>query len=140
MFANCSLAGTNNSMPDVCLTPVPSPAGPIPTPMPYPNIAMLPMALPPTTALKVLIMAMPAHNLATTIPMSNGDQAGCMPGGVMSGIIMGPSRHMKGSMKVLYGSMPCTRSFMDMTMQNLSNCPGTGMTIVPSQTKIMVMS
>lgn len=138
MFANCSLGGMNNSMPDVCLTPVPSPAGPIPTPMPYPNIAQLAMAIP--SQFKVLIMAMPAHNIGTSIPMSNGDQAGCMPGGVMSGIIMGPSRHMKGSTKVFYGGMPCTRSFLDMTMQNLSNCPGTGMTVAPSQTKIMVMS
>lgn len=140
MFANCSLAGMNNATPDVCLTPVPSPAGPIPTPMPYPNIAMLPTALPPTTALKVLIMMMPAHNIMTTIPLSNGDQPGCMPGGVASGIIMGPSRHMKGSVKTFYGGLPCTRSFLDMTMQNLTNCPGIGMTVAPSQTKVMVMT
>ena len=138
MFANCSLAGMNNSMPDVCLTPVPSPAGPVPTPIPYPNIAQLPMAIP--SQFKVLIMMMPAHNLGTSIPMSNGDEAGCMPGGVMSGIIMGPSRHMKGSVKVLYGGMPATRSFLDMTMQNLSNCPGTGMTVAPSQTKVMILT
>jgi hypothetical protein len=47
MFANCSMGGMQFAMPDVCLTPIPSPAGPIPTPIPYPNTAMLPMAIPP---------------------------------------------------------------------------------------------
>ena len=136
MFANCSLAGMNLATPDTCLTP----AAPSPVPVPYPNIAMLPTAMPPTTALKVLIMMMPAHNIGTTIPLSNGDQPGCAPGGVASGIIMGPSRHMKGSVKTFYGGMPGTRSLMDMTMQNSTNCPGIGMTTVPSQTKIMVMT
>lgn len=140
MFANCSLAGMNMAMPDVCLTPTPSPVGPVPTPIPYPNMAQLMMAIPPTACMKVLIQFMPAHNLMTNIPLSNGDEAGCMPGGVMSGIIIGPSRHMMGSTKVLYGGMPATRFMMDSTMQNLTNCAGTGRTIVPSQTKVMIMS
>ena len=136
MFANCSLAGMNLAVPDTCLTP----AAPSPIPVPYPNIAQLPMALPPSAAMKVLIMMMPAHNLATMIPLSNGDEAGCAPGGVMSGIFIGPSRHMMGSTKTFYGGMPATRSLMDSTMQNLTNCPGIGRTTVPSQTKVMVMT
>lgn len=139
MFANCSLAGMNIAPgTDVCLTPVPSPAGPIPTPMPYPNMAQLPMALPPTCNMKHFTCMMPTHTLATTIPMSSGDEPGCMPGGVMSGIIIGPSRHIKGSVKVFSGGMPITR-MLDMTMQNLTNANG-GMTTVPSQTKVMIMS
>lgn len=138
MFANCSMAGMNMAMPDVCLTPVPSPAGPIPTPMPYPNIAQLPMALPPSCNIKHFTCMMPTHHLMTTIPLSSGDEAGCMPGGVMSGIIIGPSRHIKGSVKVFSGGMPCTR-MLDTTMQNLTNAMG-GMTMVPSQTKVMIMS
>jgi hypothetical protein len=138
MFANCSLNGMNMAMPDVCLTPVPSPAGPIPTPMPYPNTAQLMMALPPTANMKHLISMMPAHHIGTTIPMSMGDNAGCMPGGVASGIMMGPSRHIKGSTKVFTGGMPSTR-MLDTTLQNLTNAPG-GSTLAPSQTKVMIMS
>jgi hypothetical protein len=29
---------------------------------------------------------------------------------------------------------------LDMTMQNLSNCPGMGMTVAPSQTKVMILT
>jgi hypothetical protein len=138
MFANCSLAGMDFGFPDVCLTPVPSPAGPIPTPMPYPNTAQRPMALPPTCSMKHFISMMPAHNLATMIPTSMGDNAGCMPGGVMSGMIMGPSRNLMGSVKVFTGNMPSTK-MLSPTMQNMTNCPG-GMSLVPSQCKVMIMS
>ena len=66
MFANTQMMGTDMGFPDVCLTP--TPAGPVP--IPYPNIAMGPTAIPncPT----ILIMGAPVHNLATTIPMTNG--------------------------------------------------------------------
>jgi hypothetical protein len=132
MFANCSLAGQNFGMPDVCLTPAP-PAPPVP--IPYPNMAQLPMAIP--NQFKTLIQMMPQHNLGTTIPLSNGDEAG-VAGGVMSGTIIGPSRHLKGSTKVMIGGMPATR-LLDTAMQNSTNVPA-GMTIVPSQTKVMIMS
>jgi len=133
MFANCSLGGQNFGMPDVCLTP--APPSPSPVPIPYPNMAQLPMAIP--NQLKVLISFMPAHNLGTTIPLSNGDEAG-VSGGIMSGTIIGPSRHLKGSIKVFYGGMPATR-LLDTAMQNSTNVPA-GMTIVPSQTKVLIMS
>lgn len=133
MFANCSLAGMDFGFPDVCLTP--TPAGPVP--MPYPNTALLPMALPPTTSLKNLISMMPAHNLGTTIPTSMGDTPGAA-GGVASGIIMGPARNTMGSMKVFTGGMPATKAFST-AMQNMTNCP-MGATLVPSQFKVMIMS
>ncbi len=138
MFANCSMSGMDFGMPDVCLTPVPSPAGPIPTPMPYPNTAQRPMALPPSCSLKHMISMMPAHSLATTIPMSMGDNTGCMPGGVASGMMMGPSRNLMGSVKVLTGGMPATK-MLSPAMQNMTNCPG-GMSLVPSQFKVLIMS
>jgi hypothetical protein len=138
MFANCSLNGMNMAMPDVCLTPVPSPAGPVPTPIPYPNTAQLMMALPPTANMKHLISMMPAHNIGTTIPTSMGDNAGTMPGGVASGIFMGPARHIKCSTKVFTGGMPSTR-MLDTTIQNLTNAPG-GCTLAPSQTKVLILS
>jgi len=133
MFANCSLSGMHFGFPDVCLTP--SPAGPVPTP--YPNLVTLPMALPPTTSLNHLISMMPAHNLGTTVPMSNGDNAG-VAGGIASGMIMGPGRNTMGSMKVFTGGMPATK-MLSPTLQNGTNCP-CGMTLAPSQCKVMIMS
>lgn len=132
MFANCQLGGMNFAMPDVCKTPAP----PIPfIPVPYPNMAMGMTAVP--NCLKVLIMAMPAHNLMTMIPMSNGDNAGVM-GGLISQIFMGPSRHMMGSVSVLYCGLPATK-LTSPTGQNgmVMNAPG--MTVVPAQTKVLIM-
>lgn len=134
MFANCSLSGMDFAMPDVCLTPAP-PAPPVP--IPYPNTAQLPMALPPTASLKHLISMMPAHNMGTTIPMSMGDNAGVV-GGVMSGMMMGPARNTLGSTKVFSGGMPQTK-WLSNALQNSTNCPG-GMTLVPSQFKVLIMS
>jgi hypothetical protein len=137
MFANCQMGGVNNAMPDVCLTPIPTPAGPVPTPIPYPNIAMGPTAIPPTTCLKVLLSGMPAHNMMTTIPMSNGDNAGVNMG-VLSGMVMGPCRHMMGSFSVLMGGSPATK-LTSMTGQNGMSLNVPGMTIAPAQVKVMIM-
>ncbi len=133
MFANCQMGGMNLGVPDVCLTPIPTPVGPVPTPIPYPNMAMGMTAIP--NQFKVLLSAGPAHNLMTTIPMSNGDNTGVNMG-VASGMVMGPSRHTLGSTNVLYGGMPATK-MTSMTMQNSTNAPG--LTLVPSQFKVMLL-
>ncbi len=133
MFANCSMPGMDFGMPDVCLTP----AGPAVVPVPYPNFSQRPMAIPPTASMKHLLMCMPSHNLATTIPTSMGDNAGVMLG-VASGMVMGPVRNTKGSMKVITGGTPATR-MLDTTMQNLTNVPA-GMTLVPGQFKVLYLS
>ena len=101
-FINTQMAGMDFAFPDVCLTP--TPAGPVL--IPYPNFAMASTAIP--TQYKVFILAMPAHNLATTIPMSNGDNAGVSLNPV-SGMFMGPSRKLMGSVKVLMGGCPPSR-------------------------------
>jgi hypothetical protein len=118
MFANCQMMGTDMGFPDVCLTP--APPSPSPIPIPYPNIAMGPMAVP--NCPNILIMGMPVHNLATTIPMTNGDNPGVATG-VASGTVMGPSRHLTGAFTVLYMGMPATR-LTSMSLQNSTNCPG----------------
>lgn len=133
MFLNCSLGGMAMAFPDVCL--VPTPVGPIPTP--FPNVAVTPMALPPTTNPRHLVSMMPVHNLTTVVPMSNGDNAG-VAGGVMSGMMMGPQRFLKGSVKVMSGGTPVVR-LADPTVHNLTNAPA-GMAIVPSQVKVLVMT
>jgi len=137
MFANCQMGGMNMAAPDVCLTPVPTPAGPVPTPIPYPNIAMGPTALPPTAAIKVLLSGMPAHNMMTTTPMSNGDNAG-LNMGVMSGMVMGPTRHTLGSFTVLMGGSPATK-MTSMTGQNGMSLNVPGATLAPAQVKVMIM-
>src|SRR5690242_17242250 len=110
MFANCQMGGQDMGFPDVCLTPTP----PVVTPLPYPNIAMGPTAV--GFVPNILISAMPAHNMSTSIPLTNGDNAGVSTG-VASGTVMGPARHLTGSFTVLMGGMPVTK-LTSMSLQN----------------------
>lgn len=130
MFANTQMMGIDTGFPDVCLTP--TPAGPIP--IPYPNIAAGPMGVP--AAYNVLFMALPAHNMATTIPMTNGDNVGVNMG-VASGTVMGPSRHVTAAFTVLVGGLPGTR-LTSVAIQNSTNCPG--VRLVPSQPKVLLLA
>jgi hypothetical protein len=130
MFANTQMMGMDMAFPDVCLTP----AGPAMVPIPYPNIAMSPTAIP--SQMIVMIMAMPAHNLATVTPLTNGDNAG-VGMGVASGLVMGPSRHLTGSFTVLFGGVPATR-LTSMSLQNSTNAPGAR--LVPSQPTVLLLA
>jgi Domain of unknown function (DUF4150) len=130
MFANTQMMGMDMAFPDVCLTP----AGPVMVPIPYPNIAMGPTAIP--NQVVVLIMAMPAHNLGTITPLTNGDNSG-VGMGVASGMVMGPSRHLTGSFTILYGGMPATR-LTSMSLQNSTNAPGAR--LVPSQPVVLLLA
>ena len=129
MFANTQMMGMDMGFPDVCLTPTPAPV-----PIPYPNIALGPTALgfDPTT----LIMCMPAHTMATTIPLTNGDNAGVSLG-VASGTVMGPARHLTASFTTLIKGIPATR-LTSVALQNSTNCPGAR--IVPSQVKVLLLA
>ena len=130
MFANNQLMGVDTGFPDVCLTP--SPAGPVP--IPYPNITAGPMGVP--AAYTVLYMCAPAHNMTTSIPLSNGDNAG-LATGVASGMVMGPQRHLTAAFTLLVGGAPCTR-MTSVAIQNSTNAPGCR--LVPSQPKILVLA
>ncbi len=129
MFANSQMMGMDLGFPDVCLTPTPPPV-----PIPYPNIALGPMGVP--AAYHCLILGMPAHNMMTTIPLSNGDNAGVALG-VASGMVMGPARHVTASFTVFMGGAPATK-MTSVAIQNSTNCPG--MRIVPSQVKILMLA
>ncbi len=131
MFANCQMAGQSMAFPDVCLTPAP-PAPPIP--IPYPNISMTPMAV--GAAYHVLFNFAPAHNLGTSVPLTNGDNAG-LATGVASGSVMGPARQLTASFTVLVGGKPGTK-LTSMSLQNNTNAPGCQ--IVPSQTKVLLLA
>lgn len=130
MFANTQLMGMDTGFPDVCLTP--TPAGPVP--IPYPNIAMGPMGVP--AAYNVLFMCAPAHNMGTSVVMTNGDNVGVNTG-VASGTVMGPSRHLTASFTVLVGGLPATK-LTSVALQNSTNCPGCR--VVPSQVKVMMLA
>lgn len=130
MFANTQMMGMDTGFPDVCLTP--SPVGPVP--IPYPNIAMGPTAIPNVPT--VLFGGAPAHNMGTQIPMTNGDNAGVATG-VASGMVMGPSKHLTGSFTTLIKGMPATR-LTSASLQNSTNCPG--VRVVPSQPKVLILA
>jgi len=123
MFLNCQKGGQNFAFPDVCKTPV----GPSEVPIPYPNTALGATANPGTAVLKVLISGTPAHKLGTIIPLSNGDNAGVL-GGVVSNMMMGPRRNIKGDFAVLIGGKPATR-MGDPTAQNGSSPNAMGMSL-----------
>lgn len=129
MFANTQMMGMDLGFPDVCLTPVM-----VPVPIPYPNVAMGPMGV--GAVPNVMFGGTPAHNLATMVPLTNGDNAGVNLG-VASGMVMGPSRHLTGAFTVLVGGAPVTR-MTSMSLQNSTNCPGAR--LVPSQVTVMVLS
>ena len=128
MFANTQMMGLDLGFPDVCLTP------PVPLPIPYPNLALGPMGVP--AVYNVLFMCAPAHNLATIIVMTNGDNTGVALG-VASGTVMGPSRHLTAAFTVLVGGMPATR-LTSVALQNSTNCHG--MRLVPSQIKVLLLA
>ncbi|MCH9685905.1 MAG: DUF4150 domain-containing protein [Deltaproteobacteria bacterium] len=130
MFGNSQMMGVDIGFPDVCLTPTPA----APVPIPYPNIAAGPMGIP--AVYNVLFMATPAHNMATMVPLTNGDNAGVATG-VASGSVMGPSRHLTGAFTCLVGGMPVTR-MTSVALQNSTNCPG--VRVVPSQVKVLVLA
>ena len=127
MFVSTFGPGMSNAVPDVCMTP------PLAVPAPFPNIAMNAMAVP--GYFTIMINCMPELNILSMYTLSSGDEAGTM-GGVASGICMGPGRCLLGSMAVFVGGSPVWRQTA-MTLQNLSNAPGT--TTVPSQTVKQVM-
>jgi hypothetical protein len=129
MFGNSQAGGTDNGGPDVCKTP--TPGGP--QPMPYPvNNAQGATAT--GAAMRVLFDGMPAHNLGTSISMSNGDNAGTV-GGAVSNRFMGQCRHTAGATTVLVAGKPVTRATSP-TAQNNGNCVGVRST--PSQRKVLI--
>ena len=133
MFVNAQgpLPAVGFAFPDVCVTPVP-----VPVPIPYPNLAMRPTSIP--TQLTCFTLAMPNHNLMTMQPMTIGDNAGVNLG-VASGMVMGPSRNLTGSVKVFNGPAPVTR-MLDASGHN-GVCPNAlGASLSPAQPVVMVLS
>jgi carboxyl-terminal processing protease len=110
--------GMNMGFPDVCVTPM----GPVPTPIPYPNMAMNAMAVP--FAPNVLISFVPALNMGSVIPMTLGDQAGVLSP------FMGPGMYTMGNPVVMVNALPAINLL----------CPTTGNTMINALGAVMVPS
>ena len=77
-----------------------------------------------------------SHNLSTSVPLTNGDNAGVNMG-VASGMVMGPSRHLTGAFTCLIGGAPASR-MTSVSLQNSTNCPGARM--MPSQVTVLILA
>jgi hypothetical protein len=115
--------------PDICLTMV----GPVPTPIPYPNVAMESTGLP--VPAHILVSVSPVHNSATTLAPS----IGALPGfsGIASGIVMGPCRSLTHANTFLTGALP-TKRMGSTGLSNLINTPCVAAT--PNQCKVLVLA
>jgi len=130
MFAITIAGGASMSFPDTCMTQV----GPAPVPVPYPNTGSMPMGFPVTS--KILIGGVPALNKASTVPITNGDEAGNAPGGVMSGSFIKKMEFMMCSLTVTFEGKGAVRSTMDPVNGN-QNSPMMGMVVAPSQVTVI---
>lgn len=117
---------------DVCKVPAP-PAGPIP--MPFPNLAMLNMAMSTTTT--VLFENMPVLVQMSETPISNGDEPG-VAGGVVSSTFIGPMACKMGSSKVkAQGKAVVTMTGMTSHNGKNPNVP-VGLVVLASNAKVLV--
>ncbi|WP_027212213.1 DUF4150 domain-containing protein [Burkholderia sp. WSM2232] len=136
MFMLNNGGATALAVPDVCITPVPSPGGPVPTPLPYPNTGTTAMADPGGLVQNVLVVGLPAMNLASKVMMTEGDQPGSQ-GGVVSHKIMGEMSFLMGSTAVMVGGKPAVR-LGALTGHNGAPPNAEGSVIAPSQTVVVV--
>lgn len=104
------------AFPDVCQTP--SPVGPVP--IPYPNIAMATDAVQTTVTVKCDGEGVCVSG--SSFAMSTGDEAGCAPGGLASGVIKGKAEFISYSFDVKMEGKNVCRSF-DMMLANSKNTP-----------------
>lgn len=116
--------------PDTCQTPQPSGT----VPVPYPNMAMSPIASP--TTYKVMIAGMPALTKNSKISISSGDEAG-VAGGVACGQIMGEAKFTSGSFRVKFEGDAAV-SFGSLTSQNANNA--VGCVLLVGQFSVSIMS
>jgi carboxyl-terminal processing protease len=120
--ASNSGVGMNMGFPDVCVTPV----GPVPTPIPYPNMALNATMVPFSP--NVLISFVPAVNMGAQAPTTLGDQAGTLSP------FMGPGRYTMGHPTVMINGQPGINLLCPTTGNNMIN--GSGAVLVPSITTV----
>lgn len=137
MFQLTMGPGMNLGFPDVCLTPIPTPVGPVPTPIPYPDIN-IPVASAPA-AYNILTVCMPVINQMSHGLMSNGDEPGLM-GGVITHLEDGQTAYELGCFTIFVDGPPSQR-MTSVTGQNalvmLPNAPG--MSLLPTQVTVLTL-
>lgn len=131
MFMLTMGAGTELAFPDVCLTP----AGPVPVPIPYPDVGETATSAP--AAYNVMIDCMPVINTLSEGLVSAGDDVGVELGAV-SHMISGETVHMVGCFTIFVDGLPAQR-LTSVTGQNcmgvMPNAPG--MCVTPSQVTVL---
>ncbi len=121
------LPGMDFAAPDVYLQT--TPVGPVP--IPFFSMGYRVTEIP--TVFRFLLMCMPSHNMVNVAPVTVSG-----PGpGVASGMVCSNSRNVKGSSKLFTQCMPATRALMDPTAQNGLSPNSVGMTLVPSQIRLL---
>jgi len=116
--------GMNVGFPDVCLTPV----GPAVVPIPYPNMGMNVMAVPFSP--NILLTMMPALNMASTMPITLGDQPG-----VANPLYMMAGGYVVGNPTILVNGLPGVNLTCP-TYGNMHN-DSLGAALVPSVTNVL---
>ena len=132
MFANTQSYALNLGFPDVCKTLVAL----VVVPIPYPNMSFTSTAIP--NIFNQFISCMPVHNMMTTVPTSNGNEAGTLLG-VVSQLICGPTIHLLGSVKIFRSVMPATK-MLSISGQNGMALNIPGLTLSPCHVKILYFS
>ncbi len=133
MFALTMGPGMDMAFPDVCLTP----SGPVPAPVPYPNIAQSATSLPVVP--NVLIAAMPSLNKLSLGMVSNGDEAGVLLG-VVSHLEAGQTQYMVGCATIMVGGAPAQRLTSVTGQNSMGVLPNaSGVCLAPSQTTVLTL-
>lgn len=125
--------GLNLAFPDVCNTPAPNGA----IPLPYPNISDPSQASGSSAVASVVVDGAKSLNLLSEVSSSMGDEVGSL-GGVVSGGFSGPTRFMLGSFTVFMGGVPCAR-MTSVTGQNGKMPNSVGMSLLPTQQMVLVL-
>ncbi|MFT3765790.1 MAG: DUF4150 domain-containing protein [Minicystis sp.] len=132
-FVSTKAGGQCFAFPDVCL--VPSPGGPVPTPLP--NTAEVRNA--DATVASVLVSNKEVVVETSRIPTSTGDEAGT-GGGVVSGLIRGPATFKTASAKVYAkGKRVVIHGATSAHNGDNANMPA-GAQVSPSQSKVVAGS
>jgi len=126
--------GLNLSFPDVCNTPAPSGA----IPLPYPNISDPSQASSSSAVANVVVDGAKALNLLSEVSSSMGDELGSAGGGVVSGQVSGPTRFMLGSFTIFMKGAPAAR-MTSLTGHNGKMPNAVGMSMLPTQQNVLVL-
>ena len=121
------------AFPDVCKVPAP-PAPPVP--VPFPNSGQCANAI--NASLLVKVEGKPVLHKMSSIPSSQGDEAG-VAGGVVSGVNMQRIAFVQASTKVLVEGSPAVM-WMNQSGHNGANANAPlGHQLVPSQMTVLAL-